>query len=718
MTQATPSTGIIFDDKADVLFESAPIAYLIVEPSTRVLQANAAARALFPSLQTLDPPPMLDEQIAGKDLRKLTALIAAPAEAPPEVRLHSAEHDDHWFAVSVILLGAGRLLLGFSDKHALKEAEEVIRRQEFKYKTQAQYDPLTRLPNRTLLDDRLEQALSYARRHGSSIAICMIDLDGFKEVNDTYGHDTGDRVLIEAGDRMKRVVRDNDTIARLGGDEFIVIFTDLARGDDCAVMLFRLLNVLADGYHIGDQVVTTVSASIGVTLFPDDNVPAESLLRHADIAMYQAKKGGKNRFSFFDADADRKIRANYKTINRIKRSLGIGEFQLYFQPKVHTQSGRIKEVEALARWHHPMLGLLPPKEFLPLIENDAELNNVFDEWVIIEAMDTLEQWHRTGLRLKICVNISSKQFRRKDFISWLESLVARSRATESMLAHLAFEIRETVAIENLNQSCAIMQECKRLGVTFAIDDFGTGYSSMLHLKELPIDTIKIARPFVSGMLSDSSDMVIVQAIVALGSAFDIKVTAQGVETIEQIMLLLDIGCDELQGFAIARPLTASELRTFIAEFTPDPRWKIVTHNLPTKADFELLLAGTNHNYWVDKIFEALEQNPVAQTLPALEPTQCRFGKWFEKVKTHYCDVVPEFNTVNAVHRELHDTVRAIHADLLREGRSISAQERSRILALSRELSRLLDAMRREMASVSKKHNLVNKILEKRSHLGK
>ena len=590
---------------------------------------------------------------------------------------------------------------------------------EQKYKSIANYDPLTKLPNRLLLADRLDLAIMHAERNRTSVAVCLIDFDGFKEVNDVHGHNAGDEVLIEAAKRMQGVVRGDDTIARLGGDEFVVILTNLKKSEECAVTLYRLLNVIASPFSVAaDGKSVSISASIGVSIYPDDRVEADTLLRHADMAMYKAKNSGKNRFSFFDITADQKIKANYRTINKLKNSLASGEFCLYYQPKVNTAAGEILEVEALARWNHPLLGVVSPAEFLPLIENDEELCEQFDAWVVNEALAQMLRWQEEGLYLKVCVNISPRQFKSRQFMKWLKGVIRESGVPMELLSYLEFEILETAAVESLNRSNEIIRECKELGISFALDDFGTGYSTLMHLKELHIDTIKIDRIFVSGMLDNSANMVIVQAVIALANAFDITVTAEGAENIEHIISLLEMGCDAIQGYAIARPMPADEVHGFVTEFRPDPRWTMVSHTLPTKADFELLLAMSNHKYWLETVLTAFEAPDFDAEMLTLDYTQCRFGKWFELAKNLKYREVSSFRELDALHQAIHTEVQLLAAGLKREARSILPEERSAIERLSRRMCDALERIRKEVETIRQQNDLVHKILEKRSQYGK
>lgn len=592
----------------------------------------------------------------------------------------------------------------------------TLKNEELKYKSIANYDPLTKLPNRMLLSDRLHHAIFHANRNKTKVAVCMIDLDGFKSLNDTLGHEAGDKLLIEVSKRMQKVVRVDDTVARLGGDEFVIILEDLGKSEDCAVTLYRLLNVISAPYNIDENVVNTISASIGVSIYPDDKVEADTLLRHADVAMYKSKNSGKNKFSFFDILSDQKIKANYKALTKIKKAVQNGEFELYYQPKINANSCQIVEVEALARWKHPLLGIISPSEFLPLIENDEELSNEFDNWVLTEAIKQLKIWQDENLYIKICVNISPRHFKQNGFIEKIEEIFKQYGLSLDLISFLEFEILETAAVENLNKSNEIIKECKKLGVSFALDDFGTGYSSLMHLKELSIDTIKIDKTFVSGMLECSENMAIVQAVTALANAFDIKVTAEGAESIEQVLSLIEIGCDEIQGFAISRPMPANEVKDFIEQYIADPRWKISSQTLPSKIDFELLLAESNHRYWVDMVLIEFEKRDIDQTKFSLDHKHCRFGEWFESTKQKNLLKTSTFKELDIAHKQIHHKVEEIYKDITSYKRTINKEEKQNIIKLSNTLTNILDKLRKEL-EISKQQKLINKISQRKKNHG-
>jgi len=433
----------------------------------------------------------------------------------------------------------------------------------------AHHDPLTGLPNRSLLADRLRQSMLRATRQESWLAIVYLDLDGFKAINDHHGHDAGDRLLTILATRMKHVLREGDTLARIGGDEFVAVFGDLTDIQGCEPMLARLLEAAAEEVRI-DEVPMRVSASLGVTFFPQaEAIDPDQLLRQADQAMYQAKLLGKNRYHLFDADQDRALRGRHEGLDRIRRALEEREFVLYYQPKVNMRSGRVLGVEALIRWLHPQRGLLSPAEFLPLIENDALAVEIGD-WVLDSALAQLARWHADGLALQVGVNVGARELQQVDFVERLRLRLERYPALPR--GRLELEILESSALDDIGQVSQVMEACRRLGVLFALDDFGTGYSSLTYLRRLPAATLKIDRSFVRDMRDDPEDRAILEGILGLAGAFRRRVVAEGVETVDHGELLLDLGCELAQGYAIARPMPASELPAWVARWTPPPAW--------------------------------------------------------------------------------------------------------------------------------------------------
>ncbi|MBA6223312.1 EAL domain-containing protein [Colwellia sp. MB02u-18] len=439
---------------------------------------------------------------------------------------------------------------------------------QYQLEQMAHYDTLTKLPNRALLADRLNQTMLQCQRHHHSLAVIFMDLDGFKEVNDIYGHAIGDELLIIVSGRMSDALREVDTLARIGGDEFVAVLSDLVNAEDYKMALERLLRAASEPITVGD-VVLNVSVSIGVTLYPQDDADADILIRHADQAMYMAKKAGKNCYHLFDSALDNAVNLKQENISHISSALNKHEFVLYYQPKVNMSTGEVVGVEALIRWQHPVRGLVPPLDFLPLIENHTMSLDI-GEWVIDTALSQISQWQSIGITLPISVNISAYQLQQTDFVERLATLLA---AHSDVSAHLLeLEILETSAFSDINYIIATMKSCIGLGVQFALDDFGTGYSSLTYLRRLPANLIKIDQTFIRDMLTDADDLAIVLAVVSLAKAFQLEVIAEGVETVEHGTALLQLGCNKAQGYGIARPMPASDIPTWLSSWQPYPAW--------------------------------------------------------------------------------------------------------------------------------------------------
>ncbi|MEY2690527.1 MAG: hypothetical protein RL375_4727, partial [Pseudomonadota bacterium] len=419
----------------------------------------------------------------------------------------------------------------------------------------ANFDSLTGLPNRRLLTDRLQQALLRARRSGKLSAVCLLDLDGFKSINDSYGHAVGDQVLVGIADQLKAALREQDTLARMGGDEFVLLLNDLTTVDDCSHILDRVMLALRQPVKADGHLLRS-SASIGVSLYPADDVDPDTLLRHADQAMYQAKQVGKNRYQLFDPDIDRRSQQRRDQLSDLRLALERNEFVLYYQPKVDLVNGDLIGAEALIRWQHPERGLLAPGEFLHHVSG-SELERPLGEWVLDTALAQIATWARQGIAIKVSVNISANHLLKPDFCERLALALSLHSAVNP--AQLELEMLETAAIEDMEQAVAILHRCMSLGVAFSLDDFGTGYSSLTYLRKLPVHTLKIDQSFVRNMLGNAEDLGIVKGVIELASVFHRQVIAEGVETLEHGAVLRRMGCRQAQGYGIARPMPPDRL---------------------------------------------------------------------------------------------------------------------------------------------------------------
>ncbi|HEY3327830.1 MAG TPA: EAL domain-containing protein [Novimethylophilus sp.] len=440
----------------------------------------------------------------------------------------------------------------FSDITQRKATEEQL---EF----MAYHDPLTRLPNRLLLRDRLEQAVAAATREGTLVALLFLDLDQFKSVNDTLGHETGDRLLQDVAERLGNCVRDTDTISRLGGDEFVILLTDLQNVDTITPVAHKILGHLANPFAIRDRVLN-ISASIGISLYPNDGANAETLLKLADAAMYHAKDCGRNTYRFYTERLNVHALERTQLQNSLHHALKHHEFVLHYQPQFELASGQMIGVEALIRWNSPELGLVPPSKFISVAEDSGLIVSI-GEWVLREACRQNRAWQDAGLEpFVVAVNLSALQFRRSGIVGTVVNILDESGLEP---AWLELELTETLLIHDIEYVLEIVKKLKKIGVRLSIDDFGTGYSSLAHLKRFAVDKLKVAQSFVCNLTADSDDAAIVRSVIHLGHSLNLKVIAESVETQEQAEYLEHQGCDEVQGHFYSRPLPAKEVTWFI-----------------------------------------------------------------------------------------------------------------------------------------------------------
>ena len=443
--------------------------------------------------------------------------------------------------------------------------EQQVQRERLE--RQAHFDELTRLPNRVHLSLLLADAMRAADREGFLLAVCYLDLDRFKPINDQFGHAAGDRLLVELSGRLRSALRRRDTwadsAARLGGDEFVLL---LRAGtiEEARLAVERVLRVVSQPYVIDPASESVqITASMGATIYPIDRSDADTLLRHADHAMYGAKQSGRNGYLFFDPEHRRRTEERVMALGRVQEALDQGEFVLFYQPKVEMTSGRVLGFEALLRWEHPQQGLIAPQRFLPLIENTGLSARVGD-WVFSQALEHLSQWRRNGLDITVSVNVSARHMQEPDFAQRLSELLARYE--EPLATSLELEILETEAHKDIEATSALIGRCRGLGVRFALDDFGTGYSPLTYLKQLPVDVLKIDRSFVHNMLADPQDRAIVEGVIGLARTFGRTVVAEGVESPAQARTLLELGCTIGQGTGIAAPMPSNQVAAWVRDY--------------------------------------------------------------------------------------------------------------------------------------------------------
>jgi diguanylate cyclase (GGDEF)-like protein/PAS domain S-box-containing protein len=549
-----------------------------------------------------------------------------------------------------------------SDISELKESQS-------KLEHMAYFDALTGLPNRRMLSDRLHQAIALAQRNERLLAVCYLDLDGFKPINDSWGHAAGDRLLVEVASRLMSCVRGGDTVCRLGGDEFVVLLGNLALLDECEIALDRMREALCAPFSLPDG-VATLSASIGVTLFPMDGADPDTLIRHADQAMYASKLAGRNRYTLFDIEYDQLSEAKQESRQGIQRGLDCNEFVLYYQPKVNMRTGVISGAEALIRWQHPERGLLQPADFLPVVDF-VGMQSEIGLWVLETALRQMEAWHAQGLDIVVSVNIAAQQLQSEGFLVSLREVMARHPDVPAV--QLELEILETAALDDLTRVAEVIKSCHEMGVQFALDDFGTGYSSLTYLKQLKADTLKIDQSFIRDMLDDPEDLAIVDGIVGLASAFRREVVAEGVETPAHGRMLLQLGCEAAQGYGIAKPMAADQFPAWLHSWRQPDEWRGVSPW--PREDLPLLTVEVDHLRWVRQFVAALQtEGAGAAHWPQLDHQECRFGLWLKHSGKAKYGNLAAFECMAATHAEVH----VVGADIVQDYEANPARARERV----------------------------------------
>jgi diguanylate cyclase (GGDEF)-like protein/PAS domain S-box-containing protein len=461
-----------------------------------------------------------------------------------------------WLSISVVRDKPGGQIRNyiaiFSDITERKEAEKRIQ-------FMAHYDALTGLPNRVMLHDRLSHDISHAARNHKHVALLFLDLDRFKIINDSLGHNIGDLLLQSVGERLKECLRSGDTVARLGGDEFVVILPGLQDTDYAATVARKILECLATPHAVGGHELNT-TASIGISVYPHDGSDRETLIKNADVAMYKSKEAGRNNYLFFTEEMNARAEERLSMENSLRHALEREEFVLYFQPQMNSATGRIIGAEALIRWRHPSLGLVMPGTFIPIAE-ESGLIVAIGEWVLREACRQNRAWQMAGLpAVSVAVNLSAMQFRQKNLV---EIVADTLRQTGLAPRYLELEITESSIIQNVETAINTMHELKAMGVLISIDDFGTGYSNLGYLKRFPIDKLKVDQSFVRDLTTSPDDATIVRLVINMAKSLQLKVIAEGVETREQLDFLSEHQCEEVQGYYFSRPVPEEEFKIML-----------------------------------------------------------------------------------------------------------------------------------------------------------
>ena len=440
-----------------------------------------------------------------------------------------------------------------------KEAQQHLLEQQEMLHYQAHHDALTELPNRILFQDRLEQAIQKANRNDTKVALFFIDLDHFKEINDSLGHEVGDKVLKIVSKKLKNVIRKDDTLARLGGDEFTVIMENLTHGQDASLLAQKILEILNDPIMVDDNKLY-VSSSVGISLYPDDGVSTQDLLKYADSAMYKAKAEGRNNFQFYSSEMTELAFERVVMETSLRIALENNEFVVYYQPQVDGRSGKIVGMEALIRWQHPTMGIVSPAKFIPLAEATGLIVDI-DRFVMKTAMTQLVQWYKDGLNPgRLAINLAVKQLQQDDFIAIFEKLLEDTGCRSEWVE---LEVTESQIMTKPQEAIKILNKISNIGIELAVDDFGTGYSSLAYLKKLPIDKLKIDQSFVRDLPDDEDDVAIARAVIALAKSLNLKIIAEGVETKEQKDFLIENGCVNIQGYYYSRPVNGDEFTTLL-----------------------------------------------------------------------------------------------------------------------------------------------------------
>lgn len=423
----------------------------------------------------------------------------------------------------------------------------------------AQYDQLTGLPNRALFRDRLNRAVEHASRTKKLAALIFLDLDHFKDINDTLGHDAGDDLLVKVADRLKKCIRAEDTIARLGGDEFTIILGDIEHREEASIVAQKILDAMSHNFTLNESEVF-VTTSLGISTYPSCGTDPETMIKNSDMALYSAKAKGRSNYQFYEAEMNAIVLERMTMINSLRLAVQREEFVLYYQPQLCAKSNEVIGIEALIRWQHPELGIILPTKFIPLLEETGLIEPV-GEWVLRTACQQNQAWINAGLPpLPISVNVSPRQLRQNHLVSTVSEILEEVGLNPR---YLQLEVTESALVENIDMTTITLQALHATGVKLAIDDFGVGYSSLTYLKQFPINTLKLDRSFIEGIATNNDDAAIVEAVIGLGHSLRLKVVAEGVETESQLSFLRDRGCDEVQGYIYSYPLSSKDCEQWL-----------------------------------------------------------------------------------------------------------------------------------------------------------
>jgi len=556
------------------LFAFSPDAIVVTDADGRIRETNTQLNQLF-GYNANELPGHPIEILIPERYRQNHQVHRRTYNDQPRVRpmggaleLFGLRKDGTEFPVEIMLgpveTPPGRMVLGvIRDITERKQLEEDARNRRALFEGEmshlAQHDALTDLPNRLLLNDRLTQAISLARRNRSQLAVLFLDLDGFKHINDSLGHSVGDKLLQSVAERLSSCVRKSDTVSRQGGDEFVLLLSEVTHAADAAIISEKIIAELKRAHRIGKHRLR-ISASIGLSTYPTDGEDAETLIKNADTAMYDAKQSGRDKYRFFKSQMSLQAVERQSLEQQLRYALEREELLVHYQPKVNLKTGAITGVEALLRWQHPERGLLLPRQFLAIAE-DTGLTIGIGQWVLHKASTQVRQWLDAGLlAVPVAVNISALEFRGRQFVHGVQEALKNACLDPK---YLELELTESGLMRHAEPAAHTLAQLKAIGVRLAIDDFGTGYSSLSYLTRFPIDTLKLDQSFLNDIVVDSDRAIIVDAVVRLGRNLKKRVVAEGVETLEQLRFIQDLGCDEGQGHYFSPPVSAEQFAKFM-----------------------------------------------------------------------------------------------------------------------------------------------------------
>ncbi len=559
------------------LLEAAPDAMVVVNEAGEIVLLNLQAEKRFgyPRDELLGQkvtniiPVGFAERLIADSTR--TAAEALAQQIGTGIELTAVRKDGSAFPIEIMLSpleSAEGILVtaAIRDITVRKKAEAAALAMTLQMVHSAEHDTLTGLPNRLLFNDRVGQAIALARRHNHKVAVLSLDIDGFKRINDSLGHSTGDKLLQSIAKRLLDCVRASDTVSRQGGDEFVVLLSEVEQEEDTAILARRMLKQVSRRHAIDHQDLH-ITASIGVSVYPDDGKEAETLIKNADTAMHQAKEKSRQSYQFFEPTMNVRAVERQSIEESLRRALERRELVLHYQPKVELSSRRITGAEALIRWNHPTRGLVPPAQFISVAEESGLIRPI-GAWVLREACEQARAWTEDGLpALTMAVNVSAMEFRNDTFLDG----VFAALATTGLDPHrLELELTESVLVKRAESAASILQALREKGVQVALDDFGTGYSSLSYLRRFPVDALKIDQSFVRQISTGGDDTIIVTAIIALARSLKLRVVAEGVETAEELAFLRMHQCDEVQGYYFSRPVPPQQFASLLRTGIPEP----------------------------------------------------------------------------------------------------------------------------------------------------